>query len=37
MNMSWYDCRQPQAAVLVLDLPAGGGRLRVPFHRKGTL
>jgi hypothetical protein len=36
MNMSWYDCRQPQAAVLVLDLPAAGGRLRVPFDRKGA-
>jgi len=36
MNMSWYDCRQPQAAVLVMDLPAAGGRLRVPFDRKGA-
>jgi hypothetical protein len=33
MNLSWYDCRQPQAAVLVLDLPNAGGRLRVPFDR----
>jgi Domain of unknown function (DUF4232) len=36
MNLSWYDCRQPQAAVLVLDLPNAGGRLRVPFDRKGA-
>ena len=36
MNLSWYDCRQPQAAVLVMDLPAAGGRLRVPFDRKGA-
>jgi hypothetical protein len=36
MNLEWYDCRQPQAAVLVLDLPAAGGRLRVPFDRKAA-
>ncbi len=36
MNLEWYDCRQPQAAVLVMDLPAGGGRLRVPFDRKAA-
>jgi Protein of unknown function (DUF4232) len=36
MNLSWYDCRQPRAAVLVLDLPNAGGRLRVPFDRKGA-
>jgi hypothetical protein len=36
MNLSWYDCRQPQAAVLVLDLPAAGGRLQVPFDRRGA-
>jgi hypothetical protein len=36
MNLSWYDCRQPQAAVLVLDLPHAGGRLRVPFDRTGA-
>jgi hypothetical protein len=36
MNLSWYDCRQPRAAVLLLDLPAGGGRLRVPFDRTGA-
>jgi Protein of unknown function (DUF4232) len=36
MNLSWYDCRQPQAAVLMLDLPAAGGRLRVPFDRRGA-
>jgi hypothetical protein len=36
MNLEWYDCRQPQAAVLLLDLPGGGGRLRVPFDRTGA-
>jgi hypothetical protein len=36
MNLSWYDCRQPRAAMLVLDLPAAGGRLRVPFARRGA-
>jgi Protein of unknown function (DUF4232) len=36
MNLSWYDCRQPQAAVLVLFLPNAGGRLRVPFDRRGA-
>jgi hypothetical protein len=36
MNMSWYDCRQPQAAQLTLDLPAAGGRLVVPFSMKGS-
>jgi uncharacterized protein DUF4232 len=36
MNLAWYDCRQPRAAVLVLDLPAAGGRLRVPFGRRGA-
>jgi hypothetical protein len=36
MNLEWYDCRQPQAAVMVLDLPGRGGRLRVPFDRKGA-
>jgi hypothetical protein len=36
MNLAWYDCRQPRAAVLVVDLPAAGGRLRVPFDQKGA-
>jgi Protein of unknown function (DUF4232) len=35
MNLEWYDCRQPRAAILLLDLP-GGGRLRVPFDRTGA-
>jgi hypothetical protein len=36
MNLSWYDCRQPRAAVLLLDLPSGGGRLWVRFDRRGA-
>jgi len=36
MNMSWYDCHQPRASVLLMDLPAAGGRLRVPFGLEGA-
>jgi hypothetical protein len=31
MNIEWYDCHETRAATLVLDLPNGGGSLRVPF------
>ncbi len=36
MNLAWYDCRQPRAAVLLLDLPAAGGRLRAPFDHRSA-
>jgi hypothetical protein len=36
LNLSWYDCRQPQAAWLGIDLPNGGGRLTTPFVFKGA-
>jgi hypothetical protein len=31
MNLQWYDCRRPQAASLLLGLPAGGARLAILF------
>jgi hypothetical protein len=31
MNIEWYDCRQTHAASLSLDLPNGGGSLKLPF------
>ena len=31
MNIEWYDCRGTHAASLSLDLPNGGGNLKVPF------
>ena len=31
VNIEWYDCRSPVAASLAVDLPAGGGRLMVPY------
>jgi len=36
MNMEWFDCRAPLAAVLILGLPEGGGQLRVPFPRRAS-
>lgn len=36
MNLSWYDCSQPAASRLWLDLPHGGGRLVVPFAVRGS-
>ena len=35
MNFSWYDCRQPRATHLAIDLPSGGGRFLVPFALRG--
>ena len=35
MNMSWYNCRQPQAASLVLAMPGAGGRLTTPYAFRG--
>jgi hypothetical protein len=31
MNIEWYDCRGTHAGTLSLDLPNGGGNLRLPF------
>jgi hypothetical protein len=31
MNIEWYDCRETHAASLSLDLPNGGGSLKLPF------
>jgi hypothetical protein len=31
MNFSWYDCRQPLAATLVIGLPDGRGSFRMPY------
>jgi hypothetical protein len=36
MNLTWVDCRHPQAARLWLDLPSAGGRLVVPFATAAT-
>jgi hypothetical protein len=35
MNFSWYDCRQPHATQLRIDLPDNGGRFFVPFRVTG--
>jgi len=35
MNLTWYDCKHPQAAQLAVDLPAQGGRVVVPFAVAG--
>lgn len=37
MNMAWYDCSQPAAHTLRLDLPNGGGRLVVPFDVRAAM
>ncbi len=37
MNLSWYDCRAPQAANVAVDLPTGAGRLIVPFPFKAAV
>jgi hypothetical protein len=31
MNLDWYDCRHRQAALVLVDLPAGGGRISAPY------
>ncbi len=31
MNLEWYDCRHRQSARVLVDLPAGGGRISAPF------
>jgi hypothetical protein len=31
VNLSWYDCTRPRATTLVVELPTGGGHLRMPF------
>src|SRR5690242_4268675 len=36
VNFTWYDCRNPLAARLAVDLPANGGRLLIPFAVKGN-
>lgn len=30
-NFSWYDCREPRAAQLIVGLPGGGGSFTMPF------
>src|SRR5439155_1565403 len=32
MNFSWYDCREPRASRLAIDLPNGGGWFWMPFR-----
>ena len=36
MNLTWYDCKLPQAARLWLALPNSGGRVVVPFPTKAV-
>lgn len=35
LHVEWFDCNGPIAAIATIDLPAGGGRLTVPFAIKG--
>ena len=35
MNLTWYDCRNPRASQLAVDMPGNGGRLLVKFPVTG--
>jgi hypothetical protein len=34
LNVQWWDCHQPTAAMLSMDLPDGGGNLTVPYSTR---
>jgi uncharacterized protein DUF4232 len=34
LNMEWWDCGQPTAAKLSIDLPNGGGNLTIPYSAR---